>query len=157
MGRRSPLVSFEQGVSRKGPDECWPWNRGRNKKGYGYFRKNGKYELAHREALRRSGVTVPDDKNVLHSCDNPPCCNPAHLRTGTQQENNQDMVDRQRTIKGRRIHLSEELEQRILKLYDAFGNCVYVAELTGVSSATVIACTRRNGRVITARGRPKKY
>lgn len=33
---------------------------------------------------------------VLHSCDNPPCVNPAHLRVGTGSENQQDAWDRKR-------------------------------------------------------------
>jgi hypothetical protein len=36
------------------------------------------------------GVDVPNDRVVMHSCDNPPCVNPAHLRVGTQLENMRD-------------------------------------------------------------------
>jgi DNA invertase Pin-like site-specific DNA recombinase len=33
---------------------------------------------------------------ILHSCDNPPCVNPAHLRTGTDAENMRDVAERKR-------------------------------------------------------------
>jgi DNA invertase Pin-like site-specific DNA recombinase len=38
---------------------------------------------------------------VLHSCDNPPCCNPHHLRSGTQLENVQDMHAKGRARKAK--------------------------------------------------------
>jgi DNA-binding transcriptional ArsR family regulator len=35
---------------------------------------------------------------ALHSCDNPPCCNPAHLRWGTPQSNQDDRRERRRHL-----------------------------------------------------------
>jgi hypothetical protein len=47
-------------------------------------------------------AAVPDGMYVLHSCDNPPCVNPAHLRLGTQQDNANDRVQRNRSAIGAR-------------------------------------------------------
>ena len=82
-------------------EECWIW-KGKCKHRYGLFtvsnNRKEHYFIASRVALYLSGVDV---KNlfVLHSCDNPPCCNPSHLRTGTAQDNVNDMVDRNRRHK----------------------------------------------------------
>ncbi len=43
-----------------------------------------------------NGRPVPLGLNVLHSCDNPPCVNPAHLRVGSRADNAQDRADRTR-------------------------------------------------------------
>jgi hypothetical protein len=39
---------------------------------------------------------IPDGSDVRHDCDNPPCVNPDHLRTGTRSDNMQDCVQRGR-------------------------------------------------------------
>jgi hypothetical protein len=79
-------------------DGCWEWQGSRQQRGYGLFRIKGRLHKAHRAALMVSGVEVPDDLCVLHSCDNPPCCNPAHLRLGTKGENNTERHAKGRTV-----------------------------------------------------------
>jgi hypothetical protein len=46
---------------------------------------------SHRAAWKLTHGPIPDGLQVLHRCDNPPCCNPAHLFLGTQQDNIADM------------------------------------------------------------------
>lgn len=46
---------------------------------------------SHRVAWTISHGPIPDGLWVLHRCDNPPCCNPAHLFLGTVSDNNKDM------------------------------------------------------------------
>jgi hypothetical protein len=83
-----------------GSDSCWPFTGHTNEKGYGvlYLRKRPT-ELtayAHRAAFILHTGSTPDGGCVLHKCDNPPCCNPVHLRAGTQLDNLDDM-----RVKGR--------------------------------------------------------
>ena len=74
-----------------GPDACWPWRASCFNKGYGQFSVRQLNLRAHRIAFMLSNGIAARDLLVCHSCDNPPCCNPAHLWTGTQQHNVQDM------------------------------------------------------------------
>jgi len=89
---------FWSKVDKKTDNECWNW-KGRCKHGYGLFKvcvdRKDKGFIASRVALYLSGVDVKD-LFVLHSCDNPPCCNPNHLRTGTAKDNTNDMIERGR-------------------------------------------------------------
>lgn len=85
-------------VERGTPDECWTWTAEKHSNGYGIFTDwtGGRHRfLAHRMALLIAGVVV-GDQVVRHDCDNPPCVNPAHLRTGTQADNIRDAVERGR-------------------------------------------------------------
>jgi hypothetical protein len=70
--------------------DCWPFSGRKTKQGYGQFWANGRLQYAHRAALIASTGMEPEGKFALHSCDNPPCCNPKHLRWGTHSENLRD-------------------------------------------------------------------
>jgi hypothetical protein len=82
---------FSAKVDRSGgPDACWPWRGFRDPKDYGHFFFDGAYVYAHREAWAQANGLIPEGLCILHRCDNPPCCNPAHLWPGTKAENNAD-------------------------------------------------------------------
>lgn len=79
---------------------CRLWTGAPGAGGYGVATWDGQNWKAHRFSWTVHNGTIPDGLNVLHSCDTPPCINPAHLFLGTQQDNIADMVakDRQRGI-----------------------------------------------------------
>jgi len=65
--------------------------------GYGIMRTAQKSaERVVRVIFKLRGDPVPTDLVVMHACDNPACCNPAHLSKGTVTDNNRD-----REAKGR--------------------------------------------------------
>lgn len=85
-----------------GPEACWPWIAGRFASGYGAFKRGDKIVRAHRVAYELYRGPVADGMHVLHSCDNPVCCNPRHLRVGTHGDNMRDRQARGLYPKGRR-------------------------------------------------------
>ena len=89
------VARFWSKVDKHGPNDCWEWTEGRNQKGYGQFHDcNNRPYRAHRVAF---AVSYGDTELlVLHDCDNPACCNPAHLYAGTHDDNRCDCVDRGR-------------------------------------------------------------
>lgn len=105
----SPTV-FERFLSKidmsGGVGACWPWTAGRNGDGYGRFsvpQPGGgrRYVAATRVMIAAlQGSEVPQTLVVRHTCDNPPCVNPAHLLVGTHLDNAHDMVERDRQARG---------------------------------------------------------
>jgi HNH endonuclease len=77
---------------------CHEWDGATDGRwGYGSIAISGVMRKAHRVAWEvANGVKVPAGKVVRHTCDNPPCVNPAHLVLGTQRQNVQDMFARNR-------------------------------------------------------------
>lgn len=77
------------------PDECWEWTRALNK-GYGAIAVHGsKMRMAHVVAWElHNGQPLPEGMLVRHTCDNPPCTNPAHLLIGTHKDNSHDRLER---------------------------------------------------------------
>lgn len=78
-------------------DDCWKWLNGKDKDGYGIFYCNWKSFKVHRLSFEIfNNRKIKEGMSILHSCDNPECSNPKHLREGTQQENVNDMILRNR-------------------------------------------------------------
>lgn len=95
-------------IDQKG---CWIWTGA--KKGKSHLKQYGnlivgsrsdgsrKSISAHRFSFQTFNGNIPEDKWVLHHCDNPSCVNPDHLYLGSRQDNVNDREKRNRN----KIHL----------------------------------------------------
>jgi len=89
----SPHERVWRHVHKRSESECWPWSGAINESGYGRIANaggKGRARLAHRIVWETVHGAIPNGMCVLHKCDNPPCCNPAHLWLGTQRQNTED-------------------------------------------------------------------
>jgi hypothetical protein len=90
---KRPLAElFWSKVAVGGPDDCWPWIPGTDKHGYGRFHIRPKSVLAHRFAYELVNGPIPDGLRACHTCNHPPCCNPAHIYAGTDADNIHDSM-----------------------------------------------------------------
>ena len=79
--------------------DCWEFNGGKNNLGYGMIRDDKKMRTAHRVSYEEhTNTKIPNHLVVMHSCDNPSCCNPQHLSLGTRSDNTQDMMKKGRGL-----------------------------------------------------------
>jgi hypothetical protein len=107
---------------------CWEWTGSKRPLGYGQFSWSARYGRlrpagAHRVAYELThGVDLTGDQHIIHSCDNPSCVNPSHLRAGTRYDNMRDA-----SAKGR-LSVSRPSRQKIT---DAQAADIVAAALAG--------------------------
>ncbi len=95
----------------KDVEGCWLWT-GDRAGFYGRFYLLGVRVAAHRFAYELWVGEIQTGHCVMHTCDTPLCVNPAHLKTGTPKDNQQD-----RRSKGRHF-VKPKPETTVCK-----GNC----------------------------------
>lgn len=96
------VARFWSRVEVTGPGACWHWRASQGARGHGRYRFPEFETQASRIAWALAHGRPPaPDLQVLHTCDNPPCCNPAHLYEGTHADNMRDMAERGRSTRGR--------------------------------------------------------
>jgi len=87
-------------------DECWNWKLSSER--YGHFSHKSRQYKSNRMAYFISTGQDPKEMEVMHSCDNPKCCNPNHLSLGTHWENMQDMAEKGRAFNGKEFKMYKD-------------------------------------------------
>jgi hypothetical protein len=151
---RPPEERFLERFSPSAPNECWEWQGHKTTKGYGMLRLGAAKRniYAHRYAyMRCHGVSLPPGIShiVMHTCDNPSCVNPAHLRLGTQNDNCLDKMAKGRHPRIRNYgsrsgtaKLTEELIPLIRKRISNGERQTQIAKELGVTATCINSVSR---------------
>jgi hypothetical protein len=134
--RNRPIDDIERFwsyVDIKGFFDCWEWTGHLHKKGYGWFKLDGKWQSTHRISWKLSNGEIPKGMSILHKCDNRACCNQAHLFLGTQVDNMADMVAKGRSamcsLPGSKDGMSKLTEEQVICIRVLFQAGITIAEL----------------------------
>ena len=140
-----PLAErFWSRVDMRDQDGCWPWRGALDGKGYGAFgeSRDKRSAKAHRVAYALAFGPL-NGLHVLHRCDNPPCCNPAHLWLGTNAENQADKIakgrQKSRPLPGERNPAAKLSAKDVAAIRTAGGLQREIGARFGISQAQVSA------------------
>lgn len=141
--RRHISERFWEHVDIKAPDECWEWQGSLSAQGYGRIKIDSRSIPAHCVAYELAIGPVLDDMFVCHSCDNRPCCNPAHLWQGTCADNNWDKARKGRAnspagIKNTKAKL---VDQEVIEIREKYATgeftCSALSEIYKVTDSNI--------------------
>ena len=132
---------FSSKFRKTGEDSCWPWLDGGSSQGYDVFTINRlDYKATHIALILdgRPRPTAPYDC-ALHSCHNPCCVNPRHLRWGSMAENNEDKLNAGRfePNRGERNGRAILTEEDVRQIRSSTGSSRIVGARFGVSGKQV--------------------
>lgn len=142
---------FWSRVDRRGNGECWPWTGVIGTWGYGSFWFRGCNRNASRVAWVLTHGDIARDVVVCHKCDNPACCNPAHLFLGSQGDNVRDCNRKGRargTFKsdGHPRHMAKLSDEQVREAKHLFESGSLsqseIARRMGVHSSTISRAVR---------------
>jgi hypothetical protein len=137
---------FWSHVNIKNENECWEWTGYKDKKGYGRININSKMIGTHRFSYLIYNKIIPDGMLILHSCNNPSCVNPTHLRAGTNKDNAQDSLlagtSRSLHQNGEKNTSSKITENQAIKIIELYNSGVLLKDISEMFNIQVPAIQR---------------
>jgi hypothetical protein len=131
------IKHFWSKVAIKGTNECWLWKEHVDKDGYPPFRLRGHRHKAARIALYIVTGVDPWPLLACHKCNNPTCCNPAHLYAGTQSQNLQQAISEGRAFIGDHNGRAKLTRADVAAIRASKRPYAELANLFNVSAATI--------------------
>lgn len=122
--------------------ECIDHGQQGDRQGYANKKYDGVCQRVHRMAYcQHHGLHISEifGKIVMHTCDNPRCINPDHLRLGTTEDNIKDKLNkgRQARLRGELCGMSKLTDQQVIQIREqrASGRMVKdIAESFGITA-----------------------
>jgi hypothetical protein len=109
----------------------------KNKQGYPQIMRDGKHQRMNRYVYEQNFGKIPQGMVIRHSCDNRACINPKHLLLGTQKDNIQDAIRRDRNAKGEMIGSAKLSREEVLEIFNSKKKNVDLAKKYGVSAMAI--------------------
>lgn len=110
------MVQLVSSMMGEGSD-CVEHNQKGNKAGYGNGSWGGQQIMLHRLAYcfyKQIPPEVIKGSVIMHTCDNPRCVNPLHLKLGTQADNMRDMQTKGRSTRGASSYIAKLTQEDVL-------------------------------------------
>jgi hypothetical protein len=147
-GLRARLRPMLEAAKNSQCSDCLEWPGFRSHEGYGKIQLNGSFHFAHRLTCAHAHGDPPlSEHHAAHSCHNPSCVNPRHLRWATPMENFQDQLARGPLIrkKGEANHRAKLSESDAIDIRTLANLCSQeqLAKAFGVSLTAVQFVIRR--------------
>lgn len=155
-----PAALFWSHVDRSaGPRACWPWTGFVATNGYGhaaYRLGRRRHDRAHRVSYLLTHGELPGGRGaqnfvIMHTCDNRRCCNPAHLKLGTQKDNVLDARAKGRLSPppdNRAVlrKVNDDVRRQIASLGAGGSTRAAIARATGLGWTTINRALKEAGR-----------
>jgi hypothetical protein len=146
-------VRFLRYAGQTTPNGCRPWLGATIKAGYGVLSvgfgpgTTRTLVYAHRLAWQFANGTVPQGLSVLHHCDNPACIAVGHLFLGTDADNSDDKISKNRHAKGTDFPIAKLTDDGVRQIRHLYSTGRYsqtkLASMFGVSGANVCLIVNR--------------
>lgn len=136
---RETQIFIEENSMPEPNSGCWLWLKSLTGNGYPSAYMNGRNEKGHRVSwVAFNKKPIPTGYYICHKCDNRACVNPDHLFLGTPQENNDDMMRKNRFVapgtKGSRHGRAKITEETVVEILRSPESGRVLAEKFGVST-----------------------